>query len=345
MTDVAAVVPDAEQIDRFARTVCDEADRAAAAAGGWVSTTVMVAGQPVALRTSGPGATGLLPGVTHRAAPSPPAGRAPIRLDALDTSATGLRLPATTWRWDDFTYRSGGLLLEFESERRILTLTDHDRRHVLTWTQSGRTGAWEFAAPWRPLLDRLLAPLGHTMVHAASIGRAGRTVLLAGPGGSGKSTAVHAALDQGFETVGDDFLLLPAGTTGIVESLYRTTRLRPTSPRFDPRVHRVVDDGFGNDKALAFVDETHPGQLVLRQDVAAIVAPVITGRARSVLVPVSPIEILRALVPSSILLADRRPEALPRLVALTRAVPGYRLESGTDLDDLVGTVASLLEGD
>jgi hypothetical protein len=247
------------------------------------------------------------------------------------------------WSWERLSYSDAGVAFDFNPEQNYLLSANVEGGKAVAWFTSSRIGAWELAGPVRPLLARLLAARDLTLLHAGAIGRNGAALLLPAPGGSGKSTSVALALRRGFDSVGDDFLIALPDSPPSIANLYRTMRLAPSSPMFDVARHQVVPDGFGNEKALAYIDAEYPGQLVERQRVVAMATPVITGESQTRVVPASRAEILRALLPSSLFYAaNREAAAMTALTNMVRSLPAYRLELGTDLDGVISAIESLL---
>jgi hypothetical protein len=79
----------------------------------------------------------------------------------------------------------------------------------------------------------------------------------------------------------------------------------------------------------------------------AIVLPSVAGpgRGRAFLRPASRAEVVRALLPSSLLLVPgAAPEARARLAALAAGLPGFVLELGPDPEDNVDALARALSG-
>lgn len=259
----------------------------------------------------------------------------------LTTAALDAPLPPTMWNWNEAEYRSDRFGFSFDANRRMLTAVDSHAREAIVWFTSDRVGAWERAAPARPIIDRLLGPFGLTMLHAGSLGKDGRAILFAGPGGSGKSTLVRAGVKKKMQTVGDDFLLLLPGEPPRVAPLYRTVRLQRSSPSYDAAVDRIEDDGFANEKALVLLP--HDETLMERQEVVALASMHVSGGRDSTLKPTSTAEVLRALLPSSLILADRRPEAMEVLTSLARELPSYDFAVGSDLDQALKMVDELLD--
>ena len=267
-------------------------------------------------------------------------GRA-IRIRLLTTEALGATLPPTMWKWDEAEYRSDRFGFTFDPNRRMLTAVDVSEREAVVWFTRDRVGAWERAAPARPIIDRLLSQFGLTMLHAGSLGTGDKTMLFAGPGGSGKSTLVRAGVKKKMKTVGDDFLLLLPGQPPLVAPLYRTLRLQQSSPSFDAASDHIEEDGFANDKALVLLPQDD--SIAQTQQVVALAAMHVSGKKESILEPTSTSEVLRSLLPSSLILADRRPEAMTVLTDLARGLPSFRFAVGTDIDHALRVVSDLLE--
>ena len=85
-----------------------------------------------------------------------------------------------------------------------------------------------------PLLDA-----GAALLHAATIGLGGRSVLVIGPTGAGKSTAVAAARAAGLATAGDDLAVVWDDARWRVQGLARPVRV---PPELAPEAEAIVGD-------------------------------------------------------------------------------------------------------
>ncbi|HEY8470882.1 MAG TPA: hypothetical protein VIL18_14620 [Longimicrobiales bacterium] len=92
----------------------------------------------------------------------------------------------------------------------------------------------------RAVLDALvlflLTALDRQPVHAAAIARDGAALVLAGPGGIGKSTLAYAALRAGLDVLGDDAVYVELAGTFRVWSLGRPIHLAPEAARWFPEL-------------------------------------------------------------------------------------------------------------
>lgn len=83
---------------------------------------------------------------------------------------------------------------------------------------------WNAGAPLRQHLHWLLRAQGHRLAHAASLGLAGRGILLLGHGGAGKSATCLAGIAAGLQSVGDDYVALGGSTPPAARPLFRLVK-------------------------------------------------------------------------------------------------------------------------
>lgn len=202
-------------------------------------------------------------------------------------------------------------------------LWDNTRRLACCWF-AGPTGItrWDRAAPLRTALHFALATPQRQLVHGAVIGVGGRGVLLAGPGGSGKSTTTLACLEAGMQIVGDDYAAIELGHERVrAWNLYGSIKVgeRGTGPGGLDRRRTLL---LGHDL---------PGTPTETLDLAAVLLPRVDDRRESRVNRASPADALRALAPSTLLQAPHEEgQSLGILAELARAVPAYHLHLGAD---------------
>lgn len=219
-----------------------------------------------------------------------------------------------------------GVSAVYEAGSGAVTLFDAQRSRILHRVLDVEgIPWWERAAPLRPALFFALAGGGRHLVHAGAVGDPDRgAVLLAGAGGSGKTTVALAAVEHGLRYVGDDYVLLEDGTAW---NLYRTAK---------------VDAGAGAEKRVVEISD---GALIEALPVRAVVVPTIHG-GRTRLLQTSGGEALRALAPSTAFqMPFDRGAVLATLAELVRRVPCLRLELGDRPADAAAAVAKALDCD
>ena len=204
---------------------------------------------------------------------------------------------------------------------------------------------FERAAPLRTLLSWWLSDVGFQSMHAAAVGSAEGGVLLAGRGGSGKSTTALRCLEAGLGYVADDYCVVSVGPPPQAFSMYNTAKVNGSAdleqlPRFRPMVENP--DAAGDEKLMMFLARHVPELLVRSFPIEAILVPVV-GDGPTSLDAISPATALRALGPTTLL---QRPgsdgAALRAMGALVRSVPSYELRLGSHPREVPIVIANLL---
>jgi hypothetical protein len=265
---------------------------------------------------------------------------APITIRVWDSESTGVLPPSPMWDWHASRYQSDDVIVTYERDRRRLTLVDLTSRTACYWMASAATWPpWERAAPFRDVLDRLLAPTGHVFLHAGTLGDDEVAVLLAGPSGSGKSTTTAAGIAAGLTTLGDDYVVLdPDGIHA--HALYTLFRLEPSSPAVGD-----VAEGRLDHQGKLMVPFTGTGGSALRSRLrlVVVVTPTVGATEETTVREIGPGPALKALAPTSLVQLDPRAGSLRRMRELVQRLPCCSIELGSDLDGVVASVRALLE--
>jgi hypothetical protein len=306
-----------EELDRAA-------DRAAAAAGGYLDRYFRVAGHVARIRFAGAALIDALT-MSLRHVEVAPASEPALTIRAWDSASTGTALPEAVRELDParehlLRHRFGDAGESFvEAGEGSVSALDVERSAAHFWAEAA--GGQRVTA-LSPILAAWLPPRGVVLAAAAAVGRPAGCVLIVGGTGSGKSTAAAACLARGLGYLGDDSSLIGPGEPPTIFSLNDTLQ---------------VQDGRG--KSTVHISEG----LLLEAPLRAIAIVHITGDRESRIGQATPAAALAAMAPGSILqLPAPRPLAFRRLAAIARSVPCHRLEAGTDPSLLADTVAGLL---
>lgn len=328
--------------------------RAENAAGGSLVRAFRIGGLEVRLRFAGAALEPLLtPALRHLSVE--PVHSPALTVCLFDTESTGVEPPSPPWSSEGYIARGdvqGGSDARFQTGYNVgtgvLSLLDVDRNLAVYWVRSARqVPYWETGAPLRTLLHWWMRRQGLQLTHAAAVGTSDGAALLAGRGGSGKSTTALACLAAGMLYAGDDYVLLSGSPEPRVYSLYNSAKLDPGQMRHFPELlpALVNADRLATEKALAFVHGHLPARVVQSLPVRVVLLPRITGKTESRLVAASPAAALRALAPSTIFqLAGAGEEEFRVLSAFVRQIPCFTLELGTDLSQIPAAVRGALEG-
>ena len=229
-----------------------------------------------------------------------------------------------------------------------VTLVDRRSRVLLHRVPDARALPWwERAAPLRAALFWSLTGPGRHLVHAGAVGDEARGgALLAGAGGSGKTTVALAALAAGLRYVADDYLVLQDGPDPVAWNLYATAKLDAGHRARLPEPAGLATRSPGpepGEKWVLDVAERVPGAIAESLPVRAVIVPRIRG-GPTVVREISAGEALLALAPST---AFQMPfdggAVLASLAALVRGVPCFGLDVGERPSELAGAVERVLE--
>lgn len=242
-------------------------------------------------------------------------------------------------------YSDSRVRCAFDVHTSSLIVFDRDRHCSYTWYPDiASLPAWAKASPFRIPLSWLLNQREMQMVHGAAVSIDGSAVLLAGAGGSGKSTTALACALAGMGYLGDDYCAVdPQQRT--VHMIYRTAKVLSRTLEMLPRLNRLVvnADKITEEKGVIFF-EADDLSLVHSANLAAILLPRISIDGRTALTPASRADAMHALLPSTVGGLMGGTEFTPRaLLKLVRDVPVFTIDLGTDLAAVIDTVASAIE--
>ncbi|MEZ5354221.1 MAG: PqqD family peptide modification chaperone [Bryobacteraceae bacterium] len=207
---------------------------------------------------------------------------------------------------------------------------------------------WEIGSPFRYVFHSWFASRGQQFIHGGAVGTADGGVLLAGKGGSGKSTTTMLCAADGMSFAGDDYCLADPAT-GFLSSLYNTGKL--TGPEDLTRVPAMAGrsrnaDSFengGTGKGIYFLSEVWPERISSGFPLRAILIPSVTGESASRLEPCAKGDALLALLPSTVAQLPAADHSdCERMARLVERLPAYYLHLGKDTAQIPGVVRSAL---
>jgi hypothetical protein len=264
-------------------------------------------------------------------------------------------LSAVACEWWEFLNARGELkefhgpplLGAYHPGTEVLSLLNLDENRALYFKRNPRSMPYyEAGSPMRTMLHWWFRARGRQFVHAAAVGVASGGVLLAGKGGSGKSTSALSCLGSGLLYASDDYCMVGLEPRPEVFSLYNTCKLVGDADlaRFPGLADRVWNrQRTGEDKATIFLHEQWPELVTTGFPLKAILVPRVTGLRDTRLAPCRGMDALVAVAPSTMAqLPSSDGQDLARLKRLVQSLPAYTLEVGTDLKQIPATILELL---
>lgn len=254
-----------------------------------------------------------------------------------DSASTGVRMIDSPWRKDEYNIRgeilnwaSDGILVALNPDGVLVSIFDSRTSTGVLWIRdAGQVPSYEQGAPLRLMLHWWLREHDRQYVHAGAIGTPDGAVLLAGASGSGKSNTALGALGAGLGYLSDDYCAVGVAPAPRVYSLYSTAKTSDADLERLPflRPHVTNPQRPATDKALYFLAEAFPAQMLREAPLTAVVLPHITREGPTRLRAGRPAEAVMALAPSTIgQLAYAGAEVTATLGRLSRALPCLHLD-------------------
>lgn len=204
---------------------------------------------------------------------------------------------------------------------------------------------WDPGSPLRNFLQWHLGGETGSLLHGGTLGLGDRGVLLAGEGGSGKSSTVLAGIFGGLSSVGDDYVYVETDTL-IARPLFETLKQdRAGLERLNRHTHPAIpqEDNWQG-KRQFYMPDVAARPMPEALPLCALLLPQITGGNRTALAPVTRKEAFLALAPSGVTQIHCDRQRLFRIAAeVSRQLPAYRLTLGTDPQEIVYVLRRFLE--
>jgi hypothetical protein len=284
----------------------------------------------------------------------PPNATVDLTIHCWDDATTGGHMRRPTEWLTRFTKNN---LLSLVSDERYRAY-HHDWMHVLSGVDLvGREAFYctldatqlpvcESVVPLKHLFNVVLNGYGRQFLHAAAVGTPAGSIILAAPGGSGKSTTALLCLRQGWSYQSDDLCVISGDRPPQSYSVYNTAKIRQASrsrlPWLESRLTHFEE--FDEKKSYFYVHEHFPDQMLRQAPVRALVFPQITGEARSRLERARPLEAMRLVIPWTLRVVPTTDQVGERiLLALLGRLPSYHLYLGADEEAIPDLLRPLME--
>jgi hypothetical protein len=211
------------------------------------------------------------------------------------------------------------------------------------WFDRARPESWDLASPFRQLFSWWAECLGAQLAHAAVVGNGHTGVMLAGPGGSGKSTLTLACLRRGLQTLGDDYVWMEPERAWVGHSLYCTVKLTLDDWRDHSEGLRSKADQVAHEKVTAFIPDSFAKGVTSSLAVRAVATLRIVDDRAPRIRDARAMQVLTALAPSSLLqLRGSGPSGLVRLARLVHESRTLLFEAGSDYEANADAIAELV---
>lgn len=322
---------------------------------GRIDRWIDLDGHPLKLSVAGTRlAEALAPALAHLPVPGGEPS-AELEILAWDEAESGIAPPPLPWSWAELsgTVRlvlpPGGEAFRIHAyeEGMMFFMYSVEARRAVFWTRDTRQLPSFFrAAPFLTLMHWWGRETGLRLVHAGCVGDERGAALIAGKGGSGKSTTCLLCIEAGMDYLSDDFCLIRPLPEPTVISLYSSGKLhRDHFQRFPDLAARSVDpvpDVF--EKPVVFLQQHFPDRTKTRLPLRTVIVPQVSGEEHTRWEPLSPAVALRAL--SSSTMFQFSPDdgtAFRDTAATLRGLKCFRLHLGLRTGEIVPAVREILK--
>jgi hypothetical protein len=258
---------------------------------------------------------------------------------ACDADVLDYDLPGYDWlseisenKEEIVTYNSGDIHALFNPKIGIFSMFDNERNRGFYYLpKAGDIPFYERAAPMRMLLHWWCEKSGLVLAHAAAIGGDTSAVLLAGRGGTGKSTTAMLAARHGFKFLGDDYVILENNSGPVVHSAYNSVKFRWEMIKRVPEAGEFSLNSQNDEKGYFFLRDNQPGSLMKSLPLKAVLLPVIAGNQKTSFDCLSQSRGLMGLAASSIFqMPGSGRQTLKTLAGILKDIPVYQMLLGKD---------------
>ncbi len=271
-----------------------------------------------------------------------------------DDVSTQTRMPPPPWSGYE-VYTRRGDVLGFNNDRictaynwsaASLSVLDKRNNLALYWTHDARNlPSYEISAPLRTILHWTMNRHGLQFVHGGAVGTSRGGVLIAGKGGSGKSTTVLSCLNTDMLYVSDDYCLIAAEPVPYAYSIYSSAKLNADNIQRVPHLMPTLSnrERMDKEKAVFFLYPYFEERITTGFPVRALLLPNIKEKTDTTLTPASRMEALKALAMSTMSqLAQAGKDSIQIMHRFVNQIPCYHLNLGTDLTRIPNVIAGLI---
>lgn len=283
-----------------------------------------------------------------------PTGSPDLTVALWDAASTGVPLPRPRWDIDAYGVRSEiagynddtihtifqpntGSLMMFDARRNLAIYAAIDGASLPTF---------ETSVPLRPILHWWARQRGGLqMAHAAAVGNTDGCVLLIGDSGAGKSSTALACLQSSLLFLSDDYCLLETEGKPMAHCVYGIGKVSAPNLERMPFLKPLISNPWelDSEKAVFFLAEHFPHQLLARAPLRAILLPKVTDRRDLRIEPAPPAAALLTMAGTShVQLPNAGAEVLRGLSRVVRQVPTFHLLLGNDVAQIGPAITRLL---
>lgn len=272
-----------------------------------------------------------------------------------DERESGIPIPTTPW--ESPTNLRDDSLMQFHLEhffvsqlnnQTILFINNHATNQAICIIKDAtKLNNGFLSSPYFKIIAVWASNNNLNILHAGCVSFKDKGVLIVGRSGKGKSSTSVQCMIGGLNYLSDDYILMDLNDEKpMAYSMFNSGKLKNKHierfSKIDGKYRQGILDQ--NDKPLLFLYPYFKDQIIRSTEIHAIIVPNITTEELASYHTISEIEALRALAPSTLIqLKINNLNTLNTLSNLTRTLPNYELNIGSNLDHISTKVKELIE--
>lgn len=191
-----------------------------------------------------------------------------MRIRIWDSNEKQMPLPCLDWRRYHANgyrgYTEGSYYFHyFDSIGALSFINLEDNIAYYVVRDANELPWWVSGSPLQVILGVWFRSHGSQLTHVGAVGNESNCVLLAGKGGSGKTTTTLSCVQDGLNYLGEDYCLLSPGESTLVHSVYQSAKWTPQTRRFYPEYEQFVvnKSAHPSEKSLLFYQDLFPERI------------------------------------------------------------------------------------
>ena len=275
-----------------------------------------------------------------------------------DSVSTKTHLASPWLNQEEYTYpgevnaktiNSDSFLGIYLNGEETLNMYDEKNNTAYFWIYNADNLLYRVSAsPLRSILNWFLSKEGVHLMHGAVVGMNGKSILLTAKGCSGKSTTALSCLFSGMNYLGDDYIAIKYSDVITTHCIFSSTKLSPQSfhdtfPALKDKIWNENGMEKENEKAIVFLSELYPQQVIKTAPLHAILIPVIKNAEKTKIVLASKIQTMLSMIPYTLFqLSLTKSNKMAEIKSIVERMPCYFLELGSDINGVSETIKEFL---
>jgi len=271
-----------------------------------------------------------------------------------DTVSTGVHFSPFWKNYKKYTYdvnkkaNTDGFFGVYFDKERALNLYDEKNKVAHFWIyDASEIPFWIVAAPLQTILNWFYTRVDSHLVHGAAVGVNGKSVLITAKGGSGKSTTAISCLLSGMDYFGDDHVIIESDEIIKTHSLFNSVTFFPFMmdqfPELRGKIWNKNSAGIEDRKAVVFLSESFPEQIVKTAPLSAIMIPVIKNIEKTKITKATKLQAMIAMIPTTLFQFNlMEVDKITKLKKIIERTPCYFLELGSNVREVPEAIKSFL---